>query len=84
MFKIFYKDKNENSRIRRNGSTCSKLKVKTHQNDVNTSSYFYGQSSKRKQNLQTVILCMFKVNLTFFFPLFSFDPPENIRKPKAF
>ena len=23
-------------------------------------------------------------DLTHFFPMFSFDPPENIRKPKVF
>ena len=46
--------------------------------------YSFNTGVKIKAHLHTFRNCLHEYKLTHFFPMFPFDPPENIRKPKIF
>ena len=51
--------------------------------DLKTSS-FYSSMHWRSINIRVYLEKTKQPCLTLYFPMFPFDPPENIRKPKVF
>ena len=39
---------------------------------------------QKKKHFVKIVTSLVTVLLTLFFPMFAFDPPENIRKPLVF